>query len=95
MTDPTPMPTEAVGDRALAGRIAQAGMVTFWLAVAGLGVYTDLGMLDVILLSVLLVAVPTLFVHGALSSWVDRIVDRLERVARDFPALLVEAPPRD
>ncbi len=38
----------------------------------------------------LLVAVPTLFVHGALSSWVDRIADRLERVARDFPALLVE-----
>lgn len=44
----------------------------------------------------LLVAVPTLFVHGALASWVDRVVDRLERVARDLPALLdanAEAPP--
>lgn len=36
----------------------------------------------------LFVAVPTLFVHGALASWVDRIADRLERVARDLPALL-------
>ncbi len=36
----------------------------------------------------LLVAVPTLFLHGALASWVDRLVDRLERVARDLPALL-------
>ena len=39
----------------------------------------------------LIVAVPTLFVHGALSSWVDRVIDRLERVARDLPALLSEA----
>ena len=36
----------------------------------------------------LFVAVPTLFVHGALASWVDRIADRLERSARDLPALL-------
>ncbi len=35
----------------------------------------------------LLVAVPTLFVHGALAARVDRIVDRLERVARDLPSL--------
>lgn len=39
----------------------------------------------------LLVAVPALFVHGALASWVDRIADRLERCARDFP-LLVSRP---
>ncbi|HJL42140.1 MAG TPA: MotA/TolQ/ExbB proton channel family protein [Myxococcales bacterium LLY-WYZ-16_1] len=36
----------------------------------------------------LLVAVPTLFIHGALASWVDRIADRLERCARDLPALV-------
>lgn len=35
----------------------------------------------------LLVAIPTLFVASFLSSWVDRIADRLERVARDVPAL--------
>jgi biopolymer transport protein ExbB len=35
----------------------------------------------------LLVAVPTLFVHGALAGFVDRIIDRLERVATDLPAL--------
>jgi len=42
----------------------------------------------------LLVAVPTLFIHGALSSWVDRVADRLERCARDLPALVSssEAP---
>jgi membrane protease YdiL (CAAX protease family) len=48
--------------RAIARRTAQVGLLLFWCAVLGLLFYTDLGLLDVILLSVLLVAVPTMSV---------------------------------
>jgi membrane protease YdiL (CAAX protease family) len=51
-------------------------MVVFWLAVIALGLYTELGMLDVILLSILLVGVPTMSL-AQLPLIGDAVIERL------------------